>query len=331
MQTTHVINLSLEDSSNALPSIPEKLEDAVRELAYHYESDSINNKRLELEKLAEASNEVIKELFIYIDCYLFKEQSLGFKISIAAPINNIPRTRKVRVFSRYYCPTQAPLDIRQHGSAIYEYLITESQKEDDRHREAKKEYQKRLRHQVRKFLDNDRCVLENFDTDGTVHTIETGAIKTKDGVQVDEALRDIREFLDDEKLYTQAADEAAERLSLISKEEEALKEWATDNGSEFLKLKIKFKQHWLTMAREEYATSQLAGFKSAQNLGLTDDIELITDATLEELVALNDISEQHPGIELNLIRNLDSHKKYVEALIDINGVAAKVYCEFATN
>lgn len=114
-----------------------------------------------------------------------------------------------------------------------------------------------------------------------------------------------------------------ERKEIKKQEQkEKLKNWAQENGSELLKLRIKHDQNWHDLAAYEYGLSILPDFDDDQ--GGYDDWWLINNATVDQLKMIDDLSQKYEGISFHLERckyfgehHELYHRSFIVAKIDV--------------
>lgn len=77
--------------------------------------------------------------------------------------------------------------------------------------------------------------------------------------------------------------------------------WATGNGSELLKLRIKHNQNWQKIAETEWAIAHTTGFSLWEYDG-EDEKWNVENATIEQLLELEKAQSENPGTDINIIR-----------------------------
>lgn len=100
------------------------------------------------------------------------------------------------------------------------------------------------------------------------------------------------------------AQKESERLAKQQKHEaavDALRDWAIENGSELLKLRIKHGQNWQCLAEDEWAIAHSEGFDAWEIEGY-DDRWPVNNATLDQLRLLEKSQEENPKHEIEIHR-----------------------------
>jgi hypothetical protein len=83
---------------------------------------------------------------------------------------------------------------------------------------------------------------------------------------------------------------------------EELRTWAIENGSEFLKLRIKHQHNWQSMAETEWALAHSVGFASWE-YGDSDDEWFVKNATFDQLTELEKAQNENPDCKVDIIRS----------------------------
>lgn len=76
--------------------------------------------------------------------------------------------------------------------------------------------------------------------------------------------------------------------------------WAKNNGSELLKMRIKHNQNWQKMAEKEWALAQVTGFEYLEED--EDEFWLVENATLEQLIELEQAQKENPDLHMEITR-----------------------------
>lgn len=77
--------------------------------------------------------------------------------------------------------------------------------------------------------------------------------------------------------------------------------WATGNGSELLKLRIKHNQNWQQIAETEWAIAHTTGFSLWEYDG-EDEKWNVENATIEQLLELEKAQSENPSSDIDIIR-----------------------------
>jgi len=87
--------------------------------------------------------------------------------------------------------------------------------------------------------------------------------------------------------------------------------WATINGSELLKLRIKHKQNWQSMAETEWAMAHVEGeFKEWDYVPDSKEDWTVMNATLEQLRELEKAQAENPNCIIDIMRSKFSAEMY---------------------
>lgn len=107
-----------------------------------------------------------------------------------------------------------------------------------------------------------------------------------------------------EKRAAEAASEAAakaEKQAATEAGRSELRTWAETNGSELLKLRIKYNQNWQNIAETEWAIAHTTGFDVWSDQDESDKWH-VNNATIEQLKELEKAVSENPDHEIDMIR-----------------------------
>lgn len=105
--------------------------------------------------------------------------------------------------------------------------------------------------------------------------------------------------IEQEKAEKNAKTKAREEK--IREAREKLLDWAKQNGSELLKLRIKHNQNWQTMANVEWAMANTKGF-SEWEYDKEEDQWNVNNATINQLKQMEKAVAENPYMEVEMIR-----------------------------
>lgn len=325
MKENSIISLRTLENGEEITT-DERINDAIFKFVYYFFADSIREAKESLEQRAESGNQALKEITTFINVYKF-DKSLGIKIDMAAKTSSGFDTRKAGLGSRFPNAISYPIDVAEAGGLI---MNTIQKFIDGQEKEKQKELRKVskvLRSESRKFCSNKPCEIFNPETDNKFNILPD-KFESVEGVAIDDIFNQVKDLIDDEDLENRIQEEITRRFDIIQKEIDEFKSWAEDNGSDYLKLKIKYNQSWVDMARMEFASQQLKGFKPKPQLGIASDPRLVKDATFDELVNLDEIASEQPDFKFSLVQFPENKKsKYIACEVNVSGDTVELYKE----
>lgn len=105
----------------------------------------------------------------------------------------------------------------------------------------------------------------------------------------------------EEKLEAEKKQAENKKMEVEAKKEN-LRQWAIQNGSDLVKLRIKHGQNWQSLATIEWAKTHSTGFDEWE-YDESDDDWGVNNATIEQLKALETAKSENPDHEVDIIRS----------------------------
>lgn len=96
--------------------------------------------------------------------------------------------------------------------------------------------------------------------------------------------------------------QAENKKKEVEAKKENLRQWAIQNGSDLVKLRIKHCQNWESLATIEWAKAHSTGFDEWE-YDESDDDWGVNNATIEQLQALETAKSENPDHEVDIIRS----------------------------
>lgn len=169
-------------------------------------------------------------------------------------------------------------------------------------------------------IEDENFQVERYDSTVLYFKLKTGGFSREFRLSSPDktSVNNMLEFVKSEQLlsklgevkseYEKSVKEAAEKTAYEANRKAALVagrtillNWATENGSELLKLRIKHNQNWQNLAEQEWAIAHTEGFGF-----WFDDEELetwvVNNASLDQLQLLEEAVVKNPDFEIDIIR-----------------------------